>query len=452
MKQAISRDAFRKWVSTYIQTITFLGAYFLLVVFGNIIFASPWGRASLEVTNYRADFLDFPHVFTTGYWALLLVPFLLTPIIVWATRKATVNPVAYTVSLLPDFRLLEFIVVALLIYAYLLATFIEADVWGLFSSGNSEVSSVQARYEIRERIGFSSFVLLQAALPFLTVFAAVQALRMRSFIWGVLAVTNIALLSVLLIMINMKWPILLLYLAVVAAIFVYAPRWSYVATIAGVIAVVVTYLVVSVFVFRFAAATAPLANVDTILVSSVEQTAPASAPPTLLQMAFKFAPSLAAHALNRMAISYPYYYQTFTEQGAVCGGVLVQMMPGPACRPSTYIYEVIFGQDGFEGRGTSPMPVHVSSYAYGGWPVAILGLVSASVILGLFAALPLDKSAMAGALAVTGAVNGYHLSQIPGEGIFLYEHGLLWLGLMLGIYVAVHFGVGIALNGINSSA
>ena len=132
-----------------------------------------------------------------------------------------------------------------------------------------------------------------------------------------------------------------------------------------------------------------------------------------------------------MAVSYPYYYQVFTAEGPVCGGILAQAHRHPACRPSEMIYTRMFGSNEFEHRGTAPLAAHISGYALGGWPIAILALVAASVILGLFSAVPLDDGAMTGSLVILGAVTGYHLSQIPGEGVIFYEHGLFWIGLLL---------------------
>jgi hypothetical protein len=120
----------------------------------------------------------------------------------------------------------------------------------------------------------------------------------------------------------------------------------------------------------------------------------------------------------------------------VCGGVLAQARRKPVCRPSELIYERIFGSekhgtDDFERGGTSPMAVHVSGYALGGWPIALLALIAGSVLLGLFSALPIGKAPAADALVILGATAAYHLSQIPGEGVILYEHGLVWTFLLV---------------------
>jgi len=42
---------------------------------------------------------------------------------------------------------------------------------------------------------------------------------------------------------------------------------------------------------------------------------------------------------------------------------------------------------------------------------------------------------MVGSLAITGGIAGYHFSQVPGEGPLIYDHGVLWVFLMLFLYI-----------------
>lgn len=87
--------------------------------------------------------------------------------------------------------------------------------------------------------------------------------------------------------------------------------------------------------------------------------------------------------------------------------------------------------------GAAPAAVHITSYALDGWPLAAIGLFCASVLLGIFAALPLGGSSLAGSMAVTGGVIGYHLSQLPGEGPIFYDHGVFWTIVMLFVCTLV---------------
>jgi hypothetical protein len=100
----------------------------------------------------------------------------------------------------------------------------------------------------------------------------------------------------------------------------------------------------------------------------------------------------------------------------------------------------MFGtEDSLPGQGTAPAGVQISAYALGGWPLSIIALVAASVVLGLFASLPLDASATTGTLIVTAAIAGYHFSQLPGEGPIFYPHGLFWSVLLVLLYAGGRF-------------
>jgi hypothetical protein len=275
-------------------------------------------------------------------------------------------------------------------------------------------------------------------------------------------------------MINTKWPVLLFYVSIVLAVFVYAQNRPYLKTAIGAVLVFFAFLLISTFVFRIASVASdtvrPAAGDDRSAPHSGSGSSPTpsgapsrtpsgtpsptsagtpSATPAPVEaplseaserllastkVAPAYAPRLLMLALNRMAISYPYYYQVFTDEGAVCGGILAQARRQPSCRPSEVIYTRIFGDDGFKDRGTSPLAVHVSGYALGGWPIAMFALTAGCVILGLFSAVPLDRGPLAGALVILGGVAGYHLSQIPGEGVVFYEHGILWTFLLILAY------------------
>ncbi|GLS32803.1 hypothetical protein SAMN04488498_1082 [Mesorhizobium albiziae] len=436
----VNRDPFRLWVSRNLQPIAFLGAYFATIVAGNVIFATPLGTASLKATGFSPRILDMDQMFTPGYWALLLCPFVLTPLVVYLTKRGAQPLIAKASAILPDFSGVEYLVFLSVCYAFVFYQFWQADVAALFLSGTDAVSSVNARFAIHDRIGYGTLMVLQALLPFLAIYSMLRWMRSGGRFWLVAMVGNIFMMSILLIMLNMKWPVLLFYIGLVMAVFVNAKRHAYVKAAIGTIFLVASFLMISSFVYRLA----PETQADEPKIAAVEPTfaktkvarASRIAAETSTQ-AFTHAPTILFAALNRMAVIYPYYYQTFTTEGAVCGGILEQAKPGPKCRASTFIYSRIFGvAEGYTDKGTSPQSVHISGYAMGGWPMALLALACGSFLVGLFACLPLDKNTSIGSLAVVGALAGYHLSQVPGEGVILFDHGLLWTFLMLGIFMA----------------
>jgi hypothetical protein len=253
-------------------------------------------------------------------------------------------------------------------------------------------------------------------------------------------------------MLNMKWPILIYYAGLVLAIFVYAKRYAYLKTILGGVLLVLVYFLISAFVFRLVppaevvppskieeSSSVRTENLPSSKIAGADENPGGERSGVLGNVvgvggaAVHNAPMLLFNVVNRMAIIYPYYYQVFTLEGAVCGGIVAQAKVGQPCRPSTYIYSRIF-DDQFKGRGTAPAAVQISAYALGGWPLALFGLICASVVLGLFTTLPLSASATVGSLALTGAIAGYHFSQLPGEGPIFYDHGFFWTLLVLLLF------------------
>ena len=409
----------------------FLSSYFLSVVAGNIIYTSPLGRAQLERSIYTA-ILQFDTLFSAGFWALLLAPFLVTPIVIKLIRSAMERHLRKAVNLFPEFSKIDYAVITATCFAYVFFALLKADAFILFSSGVDALSSVEARFHIRNQTGFAAMAILMSILPFLSIYSLIRWMRGDGVFWSAMTVSNAFIMTVFLTVLNMKWPVLIYDIGLILAVFVYAQRRPYLKAATGSVLLILAYLLISAFVFRLAAPAESYDEAKTI------STLTSKSPYYIVRLtdaAMHSAPMLAMAAVNRMAIIYPYYYQVFTTEGAVCGGIIEQARVGPTCRPSTFIYTRIFGDDGFRGRGTSPAAVHISGYALGGWPVATFALICASIILGIFACLPLDMNAIFGALAVTGGLVGYHFSQLPGEGPLIYDHGVLWVFLILFLYI-----------------
>jgi hypothetical protein len=144
---------------------------------------------------------------------------------------------------------------------------------------------------------------------------------------------------------------------------------------------------------------------------------------------------LTVSGLVRMALPYPFYYRTFTDEGPVCGTIMDRLaLRRNACQPSLLVYERMFRNDGFAGRGTVPAAFHITGYALDGWFGAIIEAVLASVVIGAFMAMPANTNAVSGTIIVMGILSAYFFSQLPFEGAIIYDHGLLWWLLMTICY------------------
>lgn len=423
----------------------FMVFYPVTIVAANLIFATPAGPSFLRITGFPTESLAFDTSFTFGYWALLLMPIVAVPLMVPLFKRILTPVVSKLASTVPDFTKTEYSAIATVFYAIAAWTFWQAGAMELAASAHNAVAAVEVRFELQERMHFLVKVIIHAILPFLACYAVAAAFRIGGRFWISIALINTMAVTFLLVGVNMKWPALLFMIALVVATFLFARKYPYIKAAAGVVFLVGFYLVLSTYVFR---AILPESEPIISATQTPEDLPPQSAPSTLpavppentptvhpfeyandlVRSSLKLAPQLFAHAVNRMAIAYPYYYHVFTKEGKVCGGLVDQAKTSEnvRCRPSWLVYTRIFGKDQFEGRGTAPAAPHITGYALGGWPVAILGVIGICLVLAAFLAIPLYTSIMMSAFAVVGATVGYHLSQIPGEGVIFYDHGFLW--------------------------
>jgi len=552
-------DALRQWIIKNMAPIIFLSAFFLTIVMGNLLFATDFGHEQLARIPHYAAIYDFPTVFSPLYWLLLLLPFFLAPPIIALVQRHLESPIHRLCSKIPEIRPLDYTVFTGIALYHVGYSLWQAHAFSLYGTGVDPVSSVEIRFQILAGLRFWTMAVLMSILPYLAVYALIRWIRHSGPFWVAATIVVVSIVSVYMILLNMKWPFLVFAAALILTIFAYSKTYPYIKVSVGTVVLFATYLIISTHVFRLADPVPPavVAEADAVKLDGdapSEQVAVTSTPPEnehqpvkpaeperaanpptdkvhprtnssphaeakhhssvkqqpnarhvdtpkpetaqeqkqaekpetevapdtaatvasdnnltatpdtlsapaetavpdaqlpaksgsqllneaidLPKTALRRAPEILFSGLTRMAILYPFYYQIFTEEGNVCGGILEQARRGPDCRPSTYIYTRVFGLDGFEGRGTAPTAVHISGYSLGGWPIALFAMVCASIILGLITCLPTNTSAMIGALGIMGAVAGYHFSQVPGEGPLFYDHGLVWTIIPMAIYIA----------------
>jgi len=452
MDYRLKNDTLRPWIIRNMSPVIFLAAFFLTVVLGNLLFATPFGRAQLQKIPSYAIIYNFPTIFTPLYWLLLFLPFLMTPIMVILVRRYLEKPVHRLCARVPEIRRIDYLVIAGLALGHVGYHLWKANAFSLYGTGTDAVSSVEIRFQILSGLRFWTMAVLMSILPFLAVYAQIRWIRSSALFWKVTTVVVASLVALYMVLLNMKWPFLVFAAALILTVFAHSQRRPYIKAGIGTVALFATYLVISSHVFRYAdsSSNAPPPELAAPSVIAPEASAPGTPPHTLPEvrpnkgvlsealdtpkLAFTRAPETLFSGLTRMAILYPFYYQVFTEEGYVCGGILAQARVGPACRPSTYIYTRVFGRDGFEGRGTAPAAVHISGYSLGGWPIALFAMVCASIVMALITCLPITASATVGAFGIMGAVAGYHFSQVPGEGPIFYDHGLIWTLIPVVIY------------------
>jgi hypothetical protein len=398
---------FASRLRTNVVLLTFLIAYALTTLAGNLIYLTPYSEALAGSSIKNFDIRAFPTA-DPGYWILLLMPFVVAPPIALVVRRFFQRSVNRVISTLPAIGVRAYLVLCAVSYGYVVFSFYRIGVIDMATRGASAAASAEARFDLLAALGFWPQVALKSILVFLSVYSVIEALLSGRKFWISMAILNVLLMTALLLLLNMKWPAVLFYLAIVLCIVVTESRLSLL--ILAIATTIVVYLAMTTLVTRFATAQGKTAlNTFGTFVSG---------------------------AVNRMALPYPYYYRTFTSAGPICGTIVdrLERKTSP-CQPSTLIYEQIFGKDGFEGRGTMPAAAHITGYALGGWTGALVELSLASIVIGLLAAISI-KGVMSATIIVMSGMASYYLSQLPFEATIIYDHGMLWWALLLAVYAA----------------
>jgi len=387
--------------------LTFLIAYGLTTVAGNLVYLTPYSEVFAGSSIKNFDIRTFPTA-DAGYWILLLMPFVITPPIALVIRQFFQRSVNRVTSNIPAIRIPAYIVLCAVCYGFIVFSFYRIGVIDMATRGASAAASAEARFELLAALGFWPQVVLKSILIFLSVYSVIEALESGGKFWISTAILNVLLMTALLLLLNMKWPAVLFYLAIVLCIVVTQSRLSL--FILAIASSIVIYLAITTLVTRFATAQ------DKTVLNTFG--------------------TFVSGAVNRMSLPYPYYYRTFASAGPICGTIVdrLERKISP-CQPSTLIYEQIFGKDGFEGRGTAPAAAHITGYALGGWTGALVEMLLVSVVIGLFAGVSIGGT-MTATIVVMGAVAGYYLSQLPFEATIIYDHGMLWWVILLAVYAA----------------
>jgi hypothetical protein len=363
----------------------------------------------------------------------------------------------------------------------------QSDALSLLTRASDFETAVSDRFQLLHALGFWPLVGIKAALVTLSIFSFIRAVATKDATWIGISTANLLAMSAILILLNMKWPLILFYSLHLMAILLFAER-PMIPSIAFATLTVAGYLLISLALLRavpmisheatpaiqtatqqpslsageMAAVptTTPAARPPLPFPAPKERAAstlsssssPASAP-SVQQGSLSVTPVPAiesqkaplsettklmfATILNRMAQPFPYYYETFTRSPGECGSIVDRLERKPSrCHPSNLVYAEMFA-DRFAGVGTAPQAVHVTGYALGGWVGAIVELVAASVILGLYASISVLRGPLADTAAVIGAMTGYFFSQLPVEGPIVYDHGILWCGVLLAVLAIV---------------
>jgi hypothetical protein len=264
-------------VMRYAPLLTMLTSYFFLTVLMNVVFVVYDDRFAMKSMD-NFSIAAFP-VQTVGYWLLLFLPFLALPPVAILFRRILARPARMLGAWTPEFRMLDYLVITGVCYGIAIHAMYRSDAWGLLWSGSDAISTVLARFELLNRLHFFERAILQSVLVFLTLYSLVRALRSREGRWLSIFSVNLVAMTVLLVCLNMKWPVVVLFGGIVACTALFGRRRGLHTAIAAVTMVCV-YLLVATVVLRIpqssSSATGNSPGLERIVKEPVKETAPAS--------------------------------------------------------------------------------------------------------------------------------------------------------------------------------
>lgn len=404
----------------YAGLITFLISYLFLVVLGNLLYFSPFGNDLGQQTIREFSINNFYQAGSVGYWLLLFLPFLAVPAIAICVAKVAA-PGAKLIAKLPCLSKIEYTALMVCGYAFSGWSLWGANAVGLLLRGRDFEGAVRDRFDLLNALGFWPLAVIKSVLFALSCYGLIRTLTSRDRFWTAAAAFNLVAMSFVLLLLNMKWPLVLFYVAHLIGILLFANR-KLIPSIVFIALAGTSYFSTSMLLLRATG----IADSPVQATREVHDHKPAHREPaqTVAVLAL-------GAVLNRMAQPFPYYYEMFTREPGKCGSLLTRVLREPSpCQPSIVVYAKMF-PGVFAGTGTSPQPAHVTGFALSGWIGALIEMIAVATALGLFAAIAGGASSWQATITVLGALTGYYFSQLPFEGAFVYDHGILWWALII---------------------
>lgn len=440
----------------------FVLAYFCTTVLGNILYDTPIGDT--WPTRSMPDFKwsQFQQPFGFGFWILLLSPLAVTPflsLIIAARSRPLIERIEKTI---PELSKGFFATVNCICIVYIAYSLYRAGATTKLLAGENTLDAVRYRFSLQSDLGLLPRFVLMSALQFLSIYAIVKSIRTRQAYWIAFATINITAVSAFLILINMKWPIIVFELTIAAAALVCIKKRFILASSITLLLCLLTYFAISFALLRVDSSTDFAPEAHPAMVSPFEKQGSKDRLPEIL--AKKSIPqfiyretkrgdeklvvqtnkglpfydvvlNLIIVAINRLAMTAPFYYDIFTTYGQICGSFFdrVILRRASSCHPSILVYSQMFPNDGFNGRGTAPAAHQIYEYARGGWVGAIVALVIGALIIGIYTACYFIRYRdIFIAIFVMGIPASYMLSQLPVDSTIISETGALWwIGIIL---------------------
>lgn len=427
--------------------VAYLGAYAATAVVGATVILTPFGRAQAQI--FLPGFVP-DNISTLGsplYWVLLFAPLLVVPVFAFAGIRAGTAAVHWLPHRIddPSTRMLSGL--AAVLVAWCLFKLIQTGnviPEAMLDRSKNCFDRIAKRAELFTALRYLFYAVAYSALPVVSVLFFVRAGRDRRRVDIVGFGLTFVALFYLYSSIYLKAPFLTYAIMLLCAAVVM--RWWMGAGI--VVAGAVMAFVAASFAIRCegssvvtlpaAAVTLPvtLAHADTPVTPDAPPLDEAPAKPNII---IAETLPLVRNLAFRMAMSYPYYVEIFSDPAERCGieDNRVPFIPKQTCFPAAKAFTVMYPKMKHATQGNAPAPAHVSALAeLGPWyafaVIAISGLLIGAVSAAAILFGPMVRPAAIAAVTMFA----YNLTQVPLVGALTYSQGLVPLALPL-VFLAV---------------
>lgn len=351
---------------------------------------------------------------TPLYWTLLLSMVIVTPIVALATERAIANR-------LPAVDVPLWIPLALAA-AMLTYCFTKLALAGGLTAQEALDRSVCYEQKIERRValmkllGNHYYSLVYSSLPIVACYLLARSLLRKDRIAGAAFLALSAAILWLSVAMVMKAPVLIYLGFVTLTLMMCGFGWFRTPAIMVPLAIGV-FLVLSNLQF---------CPKDFATWKKVDGPTAASATTASTVTPLERVLYFSRNAAFRMASTFPYYVQEFSDEKERCGIDLPPQIRKPACYGSIEVFRLMYPKITYV-TGHAPAPAQVSAYAEGGPAYVVVVLIAIGVIIGTVAGSARGRDPLSVAIGVALCVFSYYVTQSSFTGALIHSYGLAWL-------------------------
>lgn len=425
-----------KFRPVHLALFVLVAAYLATTGVGAAIIPTSFGHQQLAAFMYPES-VPFSSLTTMGtpiYWLVLFSIIFIVPPAALATEASFRRLAPKSKSIfIPTWIPVVFagLISAFCIYKLALAGGLTAhEVW---DHGVCFEAKMQRRTELFQLLGNRYYSFCYSSLPILGSFLLAKFVLNNDRLAGATFVGISILLAWFDIAMIMKAP-LIIYVGVVA----------------------LTLIICGVGILRTLAMTVPVAMAIYLTLSTLQfcehQTASwnvdvgnarSSSSQSEKTLTYK-ASYMTRAATFRMAASFPYYIQKFSDPTERCGlevPPLLVFLPRQTCFPPIKIFNLMYPSIHYV-QGYAPAASNVSAYSELGIGYSLIAMTLAGMIIGALSFFAHARNALSISITVATCIFSYYLTQVSLTGSILDSYGLLWmvLPLVLAITLTQVFG------------